>query len=88
MCCSFHVYLPDCNIVADEGSDQTYSFISKQPLDQTDPGQALVTFNSLDFSPNKTPNNKENIQPATRMETDYVTDVTTESRYAKPTNVA
>lgn len=35
------VYLPDCDILADEESDQTYGFISKQPLDQTRPGQVL-----------------------------------------------
>lgn len=35
------VYLPDCDILADEESDQTYGFISKQPLDQTRPVQVL-----------------------------------------------
>lgn len=35
------IYLADCEIVADEESDQTYDFISKQPLDQTQPVQVL-----------------------------------------------
>lgn len=35
------VYLPDCDILADEESDQTYGFISKQQLDQTQPVQVL-----------------------------------------------
>lgn len=35
------VYLPDCDILADEESDQTAGFIPKQPLDQTQPVQEL-----------------------------------------------
>lgn len=35
------VYLPGCDVLADEESDQTYGFISKQPLDQTQAVQAL-----------------------------------------------
>lgn len=35
------VYLPDWDILADEESDQTYAFISKQRFDQTQPVQVL-----------------------------------------------
>lgn len=35
------VYLPDCDILADEESDRTAGFIPKQPLDQTQPVQEL-----------------------------------------------
>lgn len=33
------VYPLECSILPDDGSDKTYGFISKQLLDQTEPGQ-------------------------------------------------
>lgn len=33
------VYKVECSILPDDGSDKTYGFISKQLLDQTEPGQ-------------------------------------------------
>ena len=33
------VYPVECSILPDDGSDKTYGFISKQLLDQTEPGQ-------------------------------------------------
>lgn len=37
------VYPLQCSILVDDGGDKTYGFISKQLLDQTEPGQGHST---------------------------------------------
>lgn len=47
------VYPVECSILPDDGSDKTYGFISKQLLDQTEPGQghgaARASFSLYNF---------------------------------------